>query len=271
MRILAVIISYYPDRDLLKKDLDSFVDHVDEVIIWENTPAEERLAYRLDGYVKVRYMGTGQNIGISKALNQARKYAIENGFDALLTMDQDSVWEGFGSFVDTVSREDTPFGIYGPAVYSEAIENEFAEAFTLITSGMLVPVEVFRKIGGYEEDFFVDGIDLDFCCKAHDAGIPVWSVGHCRLVQKFGGKRKVRFLGRYPEVYDYSPSRLYGTFRSQTILNRKYRSARERSGNFYRHTFFYRVPKILLFEKNGWSKVRAIIRGIKDGKAAKID
>ena len=185
MRILAVIVSYYPDVELLERNVASILSGVESIMIWENTPSPENLKYRLPDNEKVFYASEGENIGISKALNKARDLALNEGFDALLTMDQDSVWHGFEDFLSAVSSQDAPFGLYGPAVYASSFTEKFNKVDTLITSGMLVLREVFDRIGGYEEEFFVDGIDLDFCYKASEAGIPSWVVAGSYLEQRF--------------------------------------------------------------------------------------
>ena len=47
MRILAIVVTYYPEKELLKKNISAFIDHVDKVLIWENTPEQEKLNYPL--------------------------------------------------------------------------------------------------------------------------------------------------------------------------------------------------------------------------------
>ena len=265
MRILAVIVSYYPDVELLERNVASILSGVERIMIWENTPSPENLKYRLPDNGKVFYASEGENIGISKALNKARDLALNEGFDALLTMDQDSVWHGFEDFLSAVSSQDAPFGLYGPAVYASSFTEKFNKVDTLITSGMLVLREVFYRIGGYEEEFFVDGIDLDFCYKASEAGISSWVVAGSYLEQRFGGKRTVTFLGFRPEVYDYSPARLQGICYSQMVLLRKYSSNPYRKRDFLKHYFLKRIPRIILFEKDKCNKVRAIVSGTLQG------
>ena len=98
-KILAIVVTYYPERDLLEKNISAYIEYVDKVLIWENTPEEYKLQYRFVEHKKVEYCGDGIN-SISHALNHAWKYAIENGYDYLLTMDQDSLWADFSSFLN---------------------------------------------------------------------------------------------------------------------------------------------------------------------------
>ena len=41
-RILAIVVTYYPERDLLVRNVEAFIDHVDKVLIWENTPSKDK-------------------------------------------------------------------------------------------------------------------------------------------------------------------------------------------------------------------------------------
>ena len=70
--VLAVIVTYNPDRELLHKNLDAFVDDVDRLLIWDNTPGTTgHDLYREFDQNKIVYIGKGNNCGISKALNFA--------------------------------------------------------------------------------------------------------------------------------------------------------------------------------------------------------
>lgn len=262
MKVLAVIVTYYPDLELLKRNVEALAGHVDDVLIWENTPAPDNIRFRLPAMDNLTYYGVGENVGISRALNLTRESFFEEEYDALLTMDQDSIWDNLGLFLERVATSEAPFGLYGPAVYTPALKPDFTPADTLITSGMLVRREIYERIGGYEELFFVDGIDLDFCYKAAEAGIPSWIVGGTALIQRFGRKRKVCFLGFHPEVYDYSPSRLREICFSEIVLAKKYPARHRKKGVILRHYLLKRIPLILLFERQKWSKSVAIIKGL---------
>ena len=81
-KILAIVVTYYPEQDLLVRNVQAFIEHVSKVLIWENTPSPDKLQYRYVVHEKVEYYGDGIN-SISRALNFAWEYANENGFDYL--------------------------------------------------------------------------------------------------------------------------------------------------------------------------------------------
>ena len=91
--ILGVIITYNPNLDLLKKNITSFIDSVNAVIIIDNgSKIIEELFYLESDTIKV--LSNKSNLGIADGLNQALLYAYDNHFDLILTMDQDSFFEG---------------------------------------------------------------------------------------------------------------------------------------------------------------------------------
>ena len=98
-RILAIVVTYYPEKELLEKNVSAFINDVEKILIWENTPNDKKLLYRFLSDPKVDYCGDGVN-SISHALNYAWKYAETNGYNYLLTMDQDSVFENFSLFIE---------------------------------------------------------------------------------------------------------------------------------------------------------------------------
>lgn len=112
MKLLSVIVSYFPNFQDLIKGINSIINDVDQIIIWENTPLNE-VNYNknqlLEQYPKIVFLREKDNVGIGRALNQAAKYALENGFTHLLTMDQDSFFEEgelltFKKFISERSR-----------------------------------------------------------------------------------------------------------------------------------------------------------------------
>ena len=148
-RILAIVVTYYPEKDLLERNVQAFINHVDKVLIWENTPSPDKLDYRFIEHEKVEYYGDGIN-SISRALNYAWEYANEYGFDYLLTMDQDSYFENFDYYISkTVLNPKVPEGIWTPQMNGEIVSEDFEEIDIPITSGMLASVKIINTIGGW--------------------------------------------------------------------------------------------------------------------------
>lgn len=264
MKILAIVVTYYPERDLLEKNISAFIDDVEKVLIWENTPSQEKEQYRFIHHSKVEYCGDGIN-SISHGLNLGWKYARDNGYDYLLTMDQDSQWENFNQFLNyTVYKKDAPFGIWCPHINDDIRVNTYQSIESSITSGTLIPLEIINKIGGWNEFFTIDSVDTEFFAHAINMGFKVILIGCCRLIQQYGNPQTVRFLNHSFELRNDKANRLYYIYRNYVIAMRMYPKSKILKEGF-RHVWLAKVKWILVFEVNRFSKLYAILKGILDG------
>ena len=65
-------------------------------------PKTDAVRYKVVDSPKIEYVGCGDNVGISRALNFAWEYANDNDYDGILTMDQDSIWDNLGQFLSKI-------------------------------------------------------------------------------------------------------------------------------------------------------------------------
>ncbi len=259
--ILAIVITYFPEKELLEENVNAFIDSVDKVLIWENTPSEKCKGYRFIRHEKIEYCGDGIN-SISHALNYAWRYAQAGGYDYLLTMDQDSCFENFPRYLkQTILNKDAPKGIYTPSIKELRIEvnQDFEEINRPITSGMLILVSLVDKIGGWDEDFKIDAVDDEFCLHAHSLGIKTFVVKGIEMRHRLGEAVRRTLGGHTIILSNYSPRRLYGIYRNKSILIRKYPQFDYIRDDF--NSWLRNIIWILLFEKNKAKKSVAILRG----------
>lgn len=263
-KILAIVVTYYPEKELLVRNVQAFIEHVSKVLIWENTPSPDKLQYRYITHEKVEYYGDGIN-SISRALNFAWEYANENGYDYLLTMDQDSYFENFDFYVDkTVLCEKAPIGIWTPQMNGETISADYEEIDIPITSGMLASVEIVNAIGGWNESYTIASVDDEFFLQAHQCKIKKYKVKDASLLQRFGITQVVTVFGHKLELRNYGPQRLYDIYRNNIILIRKYPKIDYLRRNFF-HYWLKAIVLVFLFEKQRFRKTAAIFKGIVSG------
>lgn len=262
--ILAIVITYNPDVELLQRNIDSFIKYVDRIIIWNNTPGDiNNKSCNIQTHTeKVIYKGNGQNIGISRALNYAWRYAINEQYDYLLTMDQDSVWVNFDLFLEKVSAHGIQ-AIYGPS-YVKNQQEDYMKVGYRITSGMLVPISIINTVKGYNTDFIIDGIDVDFCYRAKMKGYLTYNVSGAWLNHKVGDQQKMSFCGKEFTTYNYSPVRIYGICRNHILIWKEYEV--DPIFRFFMKEYLLKMPlKVLLGEKNKASKLKSFFLGVFDG------
>lgn len=258
---MAIVVTYYPERDLLVRNVEAFIDHVDKVLIWENTPSKDKQPYRYITHEKVDYYGDGVN-SISRALNFAWEYANENGYDYLLTMDQDSYFENFDFYVDrTVFCKDAPEGIWTPQMNGEKVSDDYEEIDIPITSGMLASIKIVNTIGGWNESYTIASVDDEFYLQAHLRGIGKYKVKDASLLQRFGTPREVTVLGHTLVLRNYGPQRLHDIYRNNIILIRKYPKIDYLRNNFF-HYWLKAIVLVFVYEKQRFRKTWCILKGI---------
>lgn len=224
--VFAVVVVYHPDIDLLQRNVNAFIDQVDKLMIWDNSPGGGN--YELEKKDKIVYKTLGENVGISKALNYALNYATNEGYEYLLTMDQDSVWYDFNAFKSSVIKRNTEeLCICGPCAYTNVHDRPLKTGFEhfrwQITSGMLVKTELLNKIGGYNENFVVDCVDIELCLRAKSQGFDSYYCYDGFLLQKYGIPSRTLFLGKERNYTYYSPFRIRGIIGGHILLYRIYK------------------------------------------------
>lgn len=274
MKLLAIVVTYNPDKELLKVSVLKYISFVEELIIWENSNIYDREKYRIDlgeYNSKIRYIGGNDNVFIAYALNYAIEYAREHGFTHLLTMDQDSLFESnsFGRFKLLVENRESENAIFAPKILSTkgkdvySLSKEcvtmFSNVSNVITSGSIFKLSLFLKTGLFREDYKIDYVDFEFCLRARMSGYKIYVANEIILYQEYGNIKKI--LNWY--ILNYSPSRLYYQTRNRIILKKEYPNLYN-SGRSWNVNIKLMV-KILLFENNKIKKVVSIIRGVFDG------
>lgn len=262
--ILAVIIVYHPDVDLLRRNINAIIGSVDRVLIWNNSPTEFKETDSQIENEKIVFLSEGDNIGISKALNIAWAYAQNNRYDYMLTMDQDSVWINFDGFLKKVFAFNDINNIFGPE-YEFLESDNFREDEYRITSGMFLPTSILNNIGGYCEEFMVDGIDVELCYRARTHGYRVFNVSGSTLEHHPGSHIECNFLNIKFVSDGYSPFRIYGIIRNHMMIFKKYKVGFRPFYYTLKHYYIMMPIKILLGERNKKEKLTAYLKGFYDG------
>lgn len=272
-KTFVAVIIYRPNKSLLRLNIESFSKFVEKIIIWDNMIETESCRYRIDLPNNAEYRGLGENIGISKALNICLNMANEQGFEYFMSMDQDSIWGNFKEFklnaVDFLSKKNC---IIGPIINGEKYPNfnSFLQIKWLITSGMFSKVETLIKIGGYNENFFVDSIDIELSLRAHYKSVETYICQKGFLQQNFGESNTISFGTKKYTIQYYSPNRIESILMGNVILYRLYKH----NANLKEILVFVKATiKSIIFntDKKRYRRIKAIFCGIMKGMFCKID
>lgn len=278
MKLLGVVITYFSEIDDLIQNIKTYIEEVDCLIIWENTPDVD-IVYDKKNIEKLYpeklfFAGTGKNEGIGIALNFAAKHTLNNNFTHLLTLDQDSYFEKgmLCRYKESVRKFLTSdIGLYGTnLLYSNGIQ-EYREKESIInvkyciTSGSIIPRQTFEKGCFFDEHLFIDGVDLDYCFRLNKLfGLRVVVFPSVHMMHSIGYPIKT-FLGFSASAY--SAFRTYYVVKNQILILRRYPeffSFKEKLViiNDY---IFKRLFTILFYENNKLAKIVALAKGLREG------
>ncbi|MDR0660904.1 MAG: hypothetical protein LBG19_08935 [Prevotellaceae bacterium] len=270
MKLLAVVISYYPDVKEAVDNILRYISNIDKLIIWENTPEPDRNKYRIEipEYAnKIAHLSTGENEGIAYPLNRAAELGIADGFTHILTMDQDSYWENFDYYKNIVDKYHSQYKIFSPNVnYRYGLEREIQEIEAAITSGGIYDLTLFQEIGFFREDYFIDAVDTEFCFRAIKNSYPTICIKHAHLKQQFAAPTK--FLGI--PAPNYSAFRTYYITRNHIRLWKEYPQiiSKKLKRFIIKNYIVKRFIQILLVENNKIKKIKAQSKGVRHGLSA---
>lgn len=275
MKILGVVVAYFPQIDELTLNVSTYIENLDKLIVWDNTPNQPPVFFEsLQALYpdKLLILGSGRNEGIGLALNRAAEWGLKNNYDFLLTMDQDSSFdEGhFAQYLVQIRDNDHSNVLWYAAMThlpsgdSPVFEGDFQELKLCITSGSLVPLPVFERIGFFREDFFIEGVDYEMCFRSKSYGLKILQVNRVFLNHSVGDRREHKLFGKKVHTFNYSPIRVYYSLRNHTYLHKLY-GDKAFIRYFYYNWFFKRGIAILLYESEKRKKWAAMLRGIYDG------
>lgn len=293
LKTCAGIVLYNPEIEKLKKNIDSLIEQVNEIVLIDNHSKNvqdiEDLLEKYSG--KISYIANSENLGIAAALNQIFKYAELNKYEWFVSMDQDSCCSDnmISAYAEIVGNEDN-IGILCPYVLNngkESLEeyNEksmpvidfISDPIDCITSGCLNNVKAVADIYGYDEKLFIDCVDVDLNIRLMKKGYKIVKVNAAYLIQYMGEKKRVYFIEllykithknifrrlRFTPVY--STFRLYYIARNSKYVWMKYGNlaGRKMTPSWMRFQFIY----YFLTYPISYNRIKfcsAIIKGSRD-------
>lgn len=275
MKLLGIVVLFHPKKDEVIRNISSYLSGLDALILWDNTPDGggniEEIEKSLPSGRVIR-MGYGRNVGLGKAYNDAAKYALENGFTHLLTMDQDSRFENssFGDYCRIVSAHaEADSSVYSPNYrqytgLTRPVQDMVAEVDYCQSSGSLMSVEIFRRGVFFLEELIAYWVDYEFLHRARKSGSHVYSVDNVVLNHGAGYQRSTRkFLWKTVYPNEYPPLNTYLMMRNYFYLLKKENF--QAGKGFCRYYLFKRSVFIFCYESDKWRKYKAIALGIYDG------
>jgi rhamnosyltransferase len=283
-RVCAVCVTYHPDSSLAER-LARIQRQVSHLVIVDNGSSAAALGM-LSKIAKgdhVTVIPCNENLGIARAQNVGVEYAIKNEYDFALLLDQDTcVNEDLVSVLTRIHHfhaDKDRLAVVGAGYVgsqpapTRVDESELAceEVDAVIASGSLLPLEAFKHIGPFREEFFIDYVDNEYCARARKKGYLVVRAQRTLMDHVIGDPSPHRFLWMTKYTRNHSADRLYYQARNDTVMLRE--SGKYRAGSWCLKSFgraFRRCKRVLLFEHDKAAKVFGVLQGWCDGVRGRL-
>jgi rhamnosyltransferase len=232
--VCAVIVSYHPSPEMVES-IPRVMEQVQGLVVVDNgsNPDELKLLRETARAAGVHLIENRENLGIAEALNQGIRWATSKGYPWVILFDQDSrITDGFidrmFATLESHPEHERIGSIHPRYVHPDTgLEKYVSRAddkgpITSITSGALMPIWVFEKIGDFASEYFIDWVDIEFSYRIRAAGFLIVDSRDAVLLHAAGHPRQFSFLGFHFRPGHHSSTRWYYMSRNRIAVYRKY-------------------------------------------------
>jgi rhamnosyltransferase len=289
--IPAVIVTFHPDAGWPARLASVRREHARVLVVDNSTSADARnyVATVVAETPGASLLSLPANPGIGAALNLAFSTLSAENHARVVAYDQDSTpAPGFSKAIIATAEAHPNAAVIG-ANWSDPrrpqdsarflrpgapmglgfnrmrATRDLPKVICVITSGSLFDLKVWRDIGGFSADLFLDLVDTDYCLRARRARYDIVACHTAYLIHHRGEKRPVRLLGCtfYPS---HTPLfRLRCLSRNRILLFRRHRLYPPAWVAYELAYASKLVIDALLFEQHTCSRLMAIVRGTWEG------
>ena len=289
--IAAGIVLFNPDKSRLNKSIKKIQEQFNKIYIFDNS--EYPITLENDN---LEYITENKNCGIAYALNRIMEQAKRDGYQWVVTMDQDSIIpDGLVDGFNQCISEHPEVAIVCPQVIDRrrsymTIESDEKEVYIdfCITSASCTSIAAWEKCGRFDEWLFIDLVDNDFCKRIILSGYKIMRLNKWVLDQEFGkiipkSIRKQKLWLKVSRIlhnknfakFSYkkfvSPLRVYYTNRNILYLNKKFSHygpvgyENYNCRGYWGFVISFMIPSILRAQNKG-HVIKATIKGIEAGR-----
>jgi rhamnosyltransferase len=269
LKISGIVVLYNPDEEVFY-NIQTYIDQIDYLYVFDNSEIPNENCKKISEMNSVRYISMKENKGIGYALNYGLKQSIEDKVDYTLTMDQDSkatpwmvskLQQAMECYEDIVIAAAFPSNVFNTQVpgVGKYIEVIFAK-----TSGNLVNLRWYKKLGEFISDYFIDYVDIEYGLRIKKNNLKIVQVNDANLIHREANISKKRILWFYVYPMNHAPIRLYYKVRNLLYLRDEYCKIFPDLIKQEIDYFIRIAAKIILFENYKVLKLKMMIRGYLD-------
>ena len=268
--VAGCVVLFNANIDVLN-NIETYQIYVNKLFIIDNSSSPNPLIVDyVDGKSNIVYIPLNDNTGIANALNVACELALNEGFEWILTMDQDSKFvskEIFDYDYKKMQRDGVAIvaAAYTKNVNRKVFENEnLLSVNTVITSGNILQLEAWLKVGKFKNFMFIDEVDNEFCLRLKLASYLILVTRQLGLSHNLGEKISATFIYKNLLITIHSPLRVYYMVRNTFYISKLYVFKFPLVILERLYTLTKSVIKIIFFYKSKGLYCRYIYYGISD-------
>jgi GT2 family glycosyltransferase len=220
---IAVVILNYNGRDFLRKYLPSVIQYSGnaQIIVADNASTDDSLEVMKQDFPEINTIILPENYWFAKGYNQAlqqveAKYFVLLNSDVRVTENwlmpmlnllesdssiaacqpkilDDKSPEYFeyaspaGGFIDYLGYPFCRGRIFDTVEKDEQQYNDTVEVFWACGACMFIRADIFREMGGFDDDFFAHQEEIDLCWRIKNAGYKIYTCGKSTIYHWGGG------------------------------------------------------------------------------------
>lgn len=244
--LFAVVVAYGAKGHDMDTLLRAIVAQVDRTIVVVNPMDSTSIPLDLldEHRPHVQVVQQPRNAGLPAAQNVGIRLAKDQGAQAVLFLDQDSLprpdmvhqlrlaWQALQAQAVNVGALGCAYEQPEGATWRgfiqmgwsgfkrqtcDAQEHSVAADF-LISSGTLIPMGVLDQVGHMEAQMFIDHVDTEWCLRARSQGFSLFGVCAAKMHHILGESRQKIWWFGSRTVSHHSPFRYYYMFRNSMAL-----------------------------------------------------
>ncbi|MCM1138664.1 MAG: glycosyltransferase family 2 protein [Muribaculum sp.] len=274
-KIVAIYTTFNPQIYFLKRSISILFGKVDNIIIVDNSASTNFEVYdEIRRKYNAHILATNGNTGIADALNLGCRIAIENGTDWAITMDQDSmvpnnIIDCYKNYLNSHDEDNIGALVPSFALCPGAIQIHGGfdeEVDDYMTSGSLVNLKAYQKVGGFNEKLFIDMVDTDYGLRLISNNYRIIRLGNVFMQHNIGNAKEVTLLGKHIAfITHHNYLRRYYITRNLLWLAKEYGQKFPKFNHPY-YKIFKSIIRLLMFESDKKRKFKSLLKGINDYK-----
>ena len=264
----AIIVTYNPKIERLGENISAVLKQFHDVLIVDNNSQNIKEIREVGNNQAVTLIELDDNKGIAYAQNIGVRYYQNCQNKWVLMLDQDTVIPGnaYRLMISLPQFQSEQTGILGMRYLPRDTASDVHKVTRIIASGNLINIDAWDKVGGFDNDLFIDQVDFDFDYKLQLAGYDVWQIDSLKLKHDVGKMpthvyytKLLSKLFNLKHITEHSEMRQYYIYRNSLMIGKRYPEfVKKRS----LAQFTLRMILLSLSYEKPFKKIKAALRGI---------